>query len=370
MWDSPLILEFWFAFIFISLFLLGASWGSFINVCVHRLPFEKSLIWPGSRCGTCFQAIRWYYNLPLVSYWWLRGRCKVCGARFSIRYFLIELFTGLCFVGLFYVEIIQNVYDFDLLKDHSYLFRPLPFQIWALFIYHATLVSFLIAASFIDLEHLEIPLSLTITGTFIGLLGSLFWPWPWPNTISPSFSPHRPTIVDGGFWQFLPNVELPKIGLQPWPVWYPLPDWLPAGSWKLGLANSLAGVVAGVVLVRGIRLVFGLGRGKEGLGIGDADLMMMAGAFLGWQPVVMAFFVSVFPALFMGIFQLVRRGNQEMPFGPALALGIVITMLCWRFIGPAVQLYFFSGPLFLIAVVGGAVFLFIASFMLRIVRRG
>src|SRR5436305_11588297 len=102
-----IFLYIWFALIFI----LGAIVGSFLNVCIHRLPFEKSIFWPlGSRCGNCFQPIRWYDNLPLISYWLLRGRCRLCGASFSARYFLIELLTGLGFVGLFYVEIILNVH--------------------------------------------------------------------------------------------------------------------------------------------------------------------------------------------------------------------------------------------------------------------
>ena len=70
-----------------------------------------------------------------------------------------------------------------------------------------------------------------------------------------------------------------------------LPRWLPAGSPQLGLATGLAGAVTGMVLLRGVRFLFGLGRGLEGMGVGDADLMMMAGAFVGWQPVVAAFFL-------------------------------------------------------------------------------
>src|SRR5262249_2007766 len=150
--------EIWFGFILVCVFLVGAAWGSFINVCVYRLPYEKSVLWPGSRCGNCFQPIRWYHNLPLISYWWLRGRCQVCGARFSIRFFLIELFTALCFVGLFYLEAVQNVYDLDIFRGHSFLYRPIPWQVWIIFFYHAALLTFLLTASFIDLEHFEIPL--------------------------------------------------------------------------------------------------------------------------------------------------------------------------------------------------------------------
>src|SRR5262249_61764756 len=112
-------------------------------------------------------------------------------------------------------------------------------------------------------------------------------------------------------------------------LWRPddLPEWLRPGSWRLGLASGLAGVLAGMLLLRGVRFLFGLGRGVEGLGVGDADLMMMAGAFLGWQPVLIAFFVSVFPALFFGVVQLVRKGDQALPFGPSLAPAGLITPL-------------------------------------------
>src|SRR5262245_39103550 len=91
------------------MFILGAAVGSFLNVCIARLPLEKSVIWPSSRCGSCLQPIRWYDNILLLSYWLLRGRCHACGQPFSIRYFVIELATGLGFAGLFYAEIIANI---------------------------------------------------------------------------------------------------------------------------------------------------------------------------------------------------------------------------------------------------------------------
>src|SRR2546421_8454357 len=93
------------AYWLVMAFILGAAIGSFVNVAVARLPVEKSLIWPGSRCGRCFQAVRWQDNLPLVSYLWLRGRCRSCGERFSSRYFWVELATALGFTGLFYCEV-------------------------------------------------------------------------------------------------------------------------------------------------------------------------------------------------------------------------------------------------------------------------
>ena len=74
-------------------------------------------------------------------------------------------------------------------------------------------------------------------------------------------------------------------GVYPWPVWGPLPDWLWGHRWALGLLTGLAGAAAGMILLRAIKFMFERGLGKEALGLGDADLMMMAGAFLGWQPV-------------------------------------------------------------------------------------
>src|SRR5262245_22733914 len=107
-------------------FVLGAAIGSFLNVCVHQLPYEKSLVWPGSRCGNCYQPISPLDNIPLISYLLLRGKCRTCRASFSPRYLVIEILTGLCLAGLFYLEVIANVYHFDILKANQGLLRGLP----------------------------------------------------------------------------------------------------------------------------------------------------------------------------------------------------------------------------------------------------
>src|SRR5476651_294410 len=99
-----------FAFLLIFVFIVGASVGSFLNVCIARLPLEKSLLWPSSRCGACLQPIRWYDNLPLISYLWLRGRCRTCGQTYSILYLLVEVGVALGFVGLFWLEVVDNVH--------------------------------------------------------------------------------------------------------------------------------------------------------------------------------------------------------------------------------------------------------------------
>src|SRR5437016_2955694 len=93
----------------LTAFVLGTIVGSFLNVCIARLPLEKSILWPSSRCGHCFQPIHWYDNVPLISYLWLRGRCRTCGHRYSIRYFLVELLTGLGWLALYYLEVVANI---------------------------------------------------------------------------------------------------------------------------------------------------------------------------------------------------------------------------------------------------------------------
>jgi leader peptidase (prepilin peptidase)/N-methyltransferase len=343
-------------------FALGAAVGSWLNVCIYRIPYEKSLLWPGSHCGHCFQRVRWYDNIPLISYWVLRGRCRTCKTPFSIRYFLIELFTGLVVAGLFYLDVGVNVFRIRLFENQKWLIEHgwVPVQAWLFWLGHVVFVSFLIAASFIDLDHMEIPLPITVTGTLAGLVFATLMPWPWPNT----YHPPPAAAVRAGLVLNL----LPDLGFQPWPLWRPdeLPTWMPPGSWQLGLATGLAGVLAGVVLVRAVRFLFSLGRGVEGLGLGDADLMMMAGAFLGWQATLLAFFVSVFPGLVIGLAQIVLRGGQAIPFGPSLALGIVLTLYGWRWIGPQVQVLFFDRFMMLLLGGTGAVLLLVVSLMLRL----
>jgi leader peptidase (prepilin peptidase)/N-methyltransferase len=340
---------------YLLLFALGAAVGSFLNVCIYRIPFEKSIIWPGSRCGRCLQRIRWYDNLPLLSYVLLRGRCRTCGTRFSARYFLIELLTGLCFAGLFYLEVVANVHDLDALNDQRFLIAwgVIPAVAWVVWAFHAILLCFLIVASFTDFDHLEIPLPITVTGAVVGLVGAVLLPWPWPYTLGPAPAA-RPALkavhqVPEAWKPFpLPGPalggagDMPRPALYPWPVWNVLPPWLPEGSRMLGLATGLAGLLAGAAILRTIAFLFKHGRGMEGLGLGDADLMMMVGCFVGWQVVVVAFFVALAPGIVFGLGRMILRSGREMPFGPSLAVGTLVTLLCWRWIGAHLASFFFD----------------------------
>ncbi len=358
-----MIIYFWLLLVFV----LGAVVGSFCNVAIARLPLEKSLLWPGSRCGQCFQPIRWYDNLPLISYWWLRGRCRMCAAPFSMRYFWVELVTALGFVALFYLEMMVNVHRWPNLNGLAQ-FGFFPWQWWAGYGFHAILFSFFMVASVTDLEGREIPFSLTFTGALIGLAGAVLMPWPWPQNpaqaLPNSNLPPNPVLPGMNPWQ----VGLIGQGVFPWPVWGPLPGWLPAASWQLGLATGLAGLLVGTFMLRAIGFLFSRGIGREAMGLGDADLMMMAGCFLGWQPVVVGFFVSIGPALVFGLVQLFIHKDNELPFGPSLAAGVLITMLGWHWIGKYLQFILFWDIALVILATFAGLFMLGASYLMR--RKG
>jgi leader peptidase (prepilin peptidase) / N-methyltransferase len=357
--NVPIIL--WLLFVF----AMGAAVGSLLNVCVARLPLEKSLMWPSSHCGSCFRPIRWLDNIPLVSYWLLRGRCRWCGAPFSIRYFLIELGTALGFVGLFLIEIGFNIHELPFFRTYhgQIVFGQIPWQAWAFFIHHAILLSLLIVAAACDLERREIPLGLTFFGAGIGLIGATLFPWPWPNSLAePNMVP--PAILP--WW--ISDPKLLGRGLYPWPFWGPLPSWMPLSGTLSGLVTGLAGIFAGSWLLRGVRFLFTKGLGREALGLGDADLMMMVGAFLGWQSVIVAFFAGALLSVGFAIIQAVVFKENALAFGPGLAAGSVLTMLTWRWIAPHAQQIFFNETLLLMMAGVGAAFMLIASTVIRRLR--
>src|SRR5262249_11337869 len=136
----------------VFLFITGTAVGSLLNVCIYRLAWEKSILWPlKSFCSHCCQPIQWYDNLPLISYLVLRGRCRTCGVRFSPRYFAIELLTGLGFMGVFYCHAIRNVYDLDVLKPENLPFGQeqitlgfFPLPVWLLVGFHVLLFCLLV----------------------------------------------------------------------------------------------------------------------------------------------------------------------------------------------------------------------------------
>jgi leader peptidase (prepilin peptidase)/N-methyltransferase len=139
---------------FFLILLMGLIIGSFLNVCIDRIPQGKSVIYPPSHCESCGKSLKPIELIPLISYLLLRGRCRHCGTSLSWRYPGLELLTGFIFFLVYY-------------------FTPLGVRLLP----YLTLSSILIVISFIDLDHFRIPSSLILTGLFAGIISNTIWPF-------------------------------------------------------------------------------------------------------------------------------------------------------------------------------------------------
>lgn len=149
----------WFVFVF----AFGCCIGSFLNVVVYRMPRDKSLVTPPSSCPACGRHIRFYDNVPLVSWLVLGRKCRYCKTPVSPRYFLIELLTGVIFLGLFILYFRIGSQKFV---------QPFSIRCWFIYVLHIILLAAFVAASAIDLEHWVIPLSICWLVTAVGFVGS------------------------------------------------------------------------------------------------------------------------------------------------------------------------------------------------------
>ena len=144
----------------VVLALIGASIGSFLNVCIYRLPRRESLVWPASHCTSCGRTLSWYENVPIVGWFALRGRCRTCGERISIVYPIVELVTAVVFVAGYLI------YGWTPLLAVRLLFAC------------AMIVLFVI-----DLQHQILPNAITVPGIVIGFVFSLFLPPGWFSSL-------------------------------------------------------------------------------------------------------------------------------------------------------------------------------------------
>lgn len=258
--------------------LLGLCVGSFLNVCIHRLPVGKSLVWPPSHCTSCLKMIAWYDNVPVLSYFVLRGRCRHCGSRFSVRYMLVELATGLVFLGYWLAYFVFHVRAG---ADHL-----------AVYAVHMVLASALVASGAIDLERKEIYTSVTNFALGAAVVGSFIWP------------------------------QVQRVGAYDGQV----PDWTgwePADAVLLALVGAAVG--AGLIWVT--RALGTMAFRKEAMGVGDIYLMAAVGAALGWEAAVLVFLVAPFMGLVYGLWHLAARNDSEVPYGPFLGLAAGVVML-------------------------------------------
>jgi leader peptidase (prepilin peptidase)/N-methyltransferase len=136
----------------VAVFLAGMCIGSFLNVCIYRIPLGKSVVYPGSHCSACGTPLAWNHNLPVVGWLFLRGRAACCGTRIDVRYAVVELTTGLLFVGLW---------------------ARFP---WPMALAYAVYCGGLIVASCIDIDHFIIPDRFTLGGAVAGMIASALVP--------------------------------------------------------------------------------------------------------------------------------------------------------------------------------------------------
>ncbi len=249
----------------IIFFVLGLIVGSFLNVCIYRIPRSLSVVSPPSSCPRCNTPIKPWHNIPLVSYILLRGKCKNCGGPISFRYPLVELTNGILYWAV--------VTSFGI-GWHVPLI--------------CMLVSALIVITFIDLDFQIIPDAMTLPGIAIGLLSASFI-FPDPFIIQPS-------AVDASI---------------------------------VGFANSLAGVLSGGGLFYLIAVIGRRMAKTDAMGGGDIKMMAMVGAFMGWKAVLLTTFAGSLSGALAGIFLIITRGKggkSKIPFGPFLALGALVTL--------------------------------------------
>jgi leader peptidase (prepilin peptidase) / N-methyltransferase len=273
----------WYVFFTALSFPLGLCIGSFLNVCIYRIPRELSVVSPRSHCPRCGKLIPWFLNIPVVSYLALCGRCRFCSGRISPRYALVETLTGVLFF------LIWLKYSPDL----STMLRPMhivPATEISVIPVLWLLVSGLVLGTFVDFEHLIIPDRVTLGGIIAGL------------TIS----------------GLLPELHGEKTAIR-------------------GLLWSSLGALAGWGMLWFIAIAGKFFLKKDAMGFGDVKLMGAIGAFLGSKAVLFTLVVSSFAGAFVGI-ALVLAGRRKLqsriPYGPYIALAAVIWILwgetCWN----------------------------------------
>jgi leader peptidase (prepilin peptidase)/N-methyltransferase len=230
-----------------AIFALGLAFGSFLNVCIYRLPLGKSVVAPRSACPHCGQQIPLYDNLPVLSWLVLLGKCRRCKEPISARYLVVEVLTGLLFLGC-YAHFGLNL---SMLKC-------------------VVLGYLLLGLIFTDAETKLLPDALTLPGLGLGIVFSLLVP------------------VHDLASQIMPGlVQLPLSGDVSWRLWSAL--------------DSLVGAAVGASFLYGAAAIYLRARGVEGMGFGDVKLMAMIGAFLGTKLTVLTIFAASLAGSLFGV---------------------------------------------------------------------
>lgn len=287
----------------IAAFLVGLLLGSFLNVCISRLPWHKSVVKPRSMCLSCRKTIRWYDNVPVLSWVLLRAKCRDCGARISWRYPAVEIAVGLwfAFVAWRFVALGNANEWVDVQSQSSHVLLD------SLGLAGILIVGFLLIGLVVmDWQTHRLPDAFTFVGMFAGFLlvcvQAAFLPSGMDDIkLNPQ---HSLRMSSPGSFVAKGNVFLTG------------PEHL-----VMGRVVAMVGA-AGVILL--IRWLYKAVRGHEGLGLGDAKLMAMIAAFLGFWPAVLALLIGVVSCAGYAVLLMVRgraSAATKLPLGTFIALG-------------------------------------------------
>ncbi|MBA2733914.1 MAG: prepilin peptidase [Acidobacteria bacterium] len=279
--EGLLGLPLWLTCTFVAVF--GAIIGSFLNVVIHRLPRDESIVFPNSRCPSCEAKIGPLDNLPIISYLVLRGRCRACRAPISIRYPAVEALTALLYAAVFLAD---------------FYWRG---GLTLIILFDLIFVTALVALIFIDAEHMLLPNAITYPGIVFAIIARLSLPY----------------LVGINAFE-----DLPQLAYGPFSTW---PLW----------ASSLIGAVLGALAGGGSLWLMGWLwerlRGVEAMGLGDVKMMFMVGAYLGWRLTILTIFLGVLSGSIIGVGLMARRGEKDMqmqlPFGIFLGIGSISALL-------------------------------------------
>jgi leader peptidase (prepilin peptidase)/N-methyltransferase len=337
-------------------FVVGAAIGSFLNVCIYRLPLDLSINKPRrSFCPSCKQPIPWHHNLPLASWIVLRGRCARCRARIAFRYFAVELLTALLFLAIW---------------------QAFP---WPIAIAYWVFISLLIVGTFVDLEHFIIPDQITIGGTIAGICASLAVPELMSSDSRLAAGIRSILAAALGYVILLLVLEAGKIAFGKKRVRLDTPtpftwkrqsddaefvvgseqslwsdyfaretdrlllecdaariDHREFGSVTLEFHYNRVAVEGENFVLDDVAEISGVARElqipREAMGRGDLKFLAAIGAFLGWRAVLFSVFAGSLVGSLVGLFTLIlgkRVWSAKLPFGPYLAFGAVT----WMFFG-------------------------------------
>ena len=249
---------------------IGACVGSFLNVCIHRLPLRQSIVLPRSRCPSCGATIPWHDNLPLLSYLILRGRCRSCRSSIALRYPLVEAATIVLFSLLFITR------------------GPT-----LLFVLHALFGAALIALILIDARHQILPNAITLPGIAVGLLTSPFGAPSGPHLDAASITLARDAVIAAALGYAMP--------------------------WGVNAAY------------RGWQALRGIAKSEreDGIGAGDFKLLAMIGAFLGLQLLLFTLFVGAVSGAVFGLLMMRFGGygwKSKLPYGVFLGGAAILAL--------------------------------------------